>query len=65
MMVLLIELYLFIPLSVTLTTFQGHSSVKQFYLKILYSLIKLKLCNVKYIKIIYHYIVIFWLFFFF
>ena len=30
MVVLLIELYLVIPLSVTLTTFQGHSSVAQF-----------------------------------
>ena len=30
MMVLLIELYLFIPLSITLTIFQGHSTVKQF-----------------------------------
>ena len=30
MMVLLIELYLFIPLSVTLTIFQGHNSVKEF-----------------------------------
>ena len=29
MMVLLIELYLFFPLSVTVTIFQGHSSVKQ------------------------------------
>ena len=29
MMVLLIELFLFIPLSWTLTIFQGHSSVKQ------------------------------------
>ena len=29
MMVLLIELYLFIPLSVTFTIFQGHSNVKQ------------------------------------
>ena len=28
MMVLLIELYLFIPLSVTLTTFQSHRNVK-------------------------------------
>ena len=28
--VLLIELYLFIPLSVTLTIFQGHSSVEWF-----------------------------------
>ena len=34
MMVLPIELYLFIPLSVTFTIFQGHSSVKQFKLKI-------------------------------
>ena len=30
MMVLFIELYLFIPLSVTLTIFQGHSNVRQF-----------------------------------
>ena len=30
MMVVLIELYPFIPLSVTLVVFQGHSSVKQF-----------------------------------
>ena len=30
MMVLLIELYLFIPLSVTLTIIQGHCNVKQF-----------------------------------
>ena len=30
MLVLLIELDLFIPLSMTLTIFQGHSSVKQF-----------------------------------
>ena len=30
MMVLLIEHYLFLPLSVTLTIFQGHRSVKQF-----------------------------------
>ena len=30
LMVLVIELYLFIPLSVTLTIFQGHRSVKQF-----------------------------------
>ena len=29
MMVLLIELYPFIPLSVTLTTFKGHSNVEQ------------------------------------
>ena len=30
MMVLLIELYLFVLLSVTLTIFQGHSNAKQF-----------------------------------
>ena len=30
MMALLIELYMFIPLSVTMTIFQGHSNVKQF-----------------------------------
>ena len=30
MMVLLTELYLFIPLSVTLTIFQGHNNVEQF-----------------------------------
>ena len=30
MMVLLTELYLFIPLSVTLTVFQGRSNVEQF-----------------------------------
>ena len=30
MMVVLIELYPFIPLSITLTVFQGHSVVKQF-----------------------------------
>ena len=30
MMELLIELYLFIPLSVTLTIIQGHNNVKQF-----------------------------------
>ena len=35
MMVLLIELYLSIPLSVTWTIFQGHSSVEQFLLKML------------------------------
>ena len=29
MMVLLIELYLFIPLSMTLTIFQGHSNVEE------------------------------------
>ena len=30
-MVLLNEFYLFIPFSVTLTLFQGHSNVEQFY----------------------------------
>ena len=30
MMVLLIELYLFIPLSAALIIFQGHSNLKQF-----------------------------------
>ena len=30
MVILLIEIYLFIPLSVTLTVFQSHSSVEQF-----------------------------------
>ena len=30
MMVVLIELYPFIPLTVTLIAFQGHSSIKQF-----------------------------------
>ena len=52
------ELHLFIPLSMTLTIFQGHSSVKQFQLKILRcEPIKLKLCmviyHVDYIK--YHF----------
>ena len=43
-MVLLVKLYLFILLSVTLTIFQGHRSVKQFKLKIVCSYpIKLKL----------------------
>ena len=37
MMVQLIELYLFIPLSVTLTVYKGHSNVEQFYLKLLCS----------------------------
>ena len=46
-MVLLFELYLFSTLSVTLTIFQGHSNVKQFYKKKLCSyLIKLKLCRI-------------------
>ena len=44
MVVLLIELYLFIPLSVTLTIFKGHSHVKQFQLKNVCSYrVKLKL----------------------
>ena len=44
-MAVFIELYPFIPLSVSMTVFQGHSSVKQVELKILCSnLIKLKLC---------------------
>ena len=30
MMLLFVELYLFIPLSVTITIFQSHSSVKEF-----------------------------------
>ena len=48
MMVVNIEFYLFFPLSVT---FQGHSSVKQYKLKNLSYLIKLKLCMiVDYIK---------------
>ena len=33
-MVVLIELYPFIPLSVTLIVFQGHSNVRQFELEI-------------------------------
>ena len=37
MIVLLTDLHLFMPLSVTLTTFQGHSSVEHFWLKILHS----------------------------
>ena len=47
MMVLLIELYLFISLSVALTIFKGHSNVAQFQLKILCSYpVKLKLCKI-------------------
>ena len=43
MMVLYIEFYLFITLSVTFTLFQGHSSVKLFVLKMLCSYpVKLK-----------------------
>ena len=44
--VLHFELYLFVTLSVILTLFQGHSSVKQFELKVLCYLIKLKLCRI-------------------
>ena len=36
-MVVLIKLLPFMPLSVTLTVFQGHSFVKQFYLKMVCS----------------------------
>ena len=37
MMVVLVELYnyIFLPFSVTLVVFEGHSSVRQFYQKIL------------------------------
>ena len=46
-MVLHIELYLFSPLSMNLIIFQGHSSVKQFQLKMLcFEPIKFKLCTV-------------------
>ena len=37
MLVLLIELYLFIPLSVALTICQGHRGVQQFLLKNVFS----------------------------
>ena len=52
MMVVFIELYPFIPLSVTLIVFQGHNSVRQFLLKILCAYpFKLKLCTiVDYVK---------------
>ena len=44
MLIALIELYSFIPLSVILIVFKGHDSVRQFSLKIVYSyLIKFKL----------------------
>ena len=39
-MVLNIELRLFIPLSMTLTIFQGHSSVNQLQLKIKFDVMK-------------------------
>ena len=47
MMALLIELYLFIPLSVTMTTFQGHSNVKQLYLNFVVVLLLLLLIRLK------------------
>ena len=48
-MVLLSELYPFIPLSVTLIIFQGHNSVEQSQVKISCSYpIKLKLCTIVY-----------------
>ena len=52
MVVLLIEFYLFIPLSLTMAIVQGQSSVKQFQERIVCSyLIKFKLCRiVKYVK---------------
>ena len=47
MMIVLIELYPFIILSVTLIVFQGHGSVKQFYLIVLCSYpIKIELCTI-------------------
>ena len=47
MRVVLIEFYPFIPLSATLVVFQGHSSVKQFYLKIVCSHpINVKMCTI-------------------
>ena len=39
MMVLMIELYLFMPLSVTLSILQGHSNVEQFYLNLQHSVL--------------------------
>ena len=46
MMTLLIELYLCIPLSVTLTILQGHSNVEQFLSEIFCSYpMTLKLCK--------------------
>ena len=56
MMVVLTELYPFMPLSVTLIVFQGHSSVNQFQLRILCShLAELKLCAIfDYVKKIMH-----------
>ena len=47
MVVLLIELYLFKPLSVTLTIFLGQSNVKKVQLKMLYSYsVKVNLCRI-------------------
>ena len=47
MMVLLIELHLFLPPSVTLIIFKGHRNVEQFQLKSFCSCpIKLKFCRI-------------------
>ena len=47
LMVLLSELYLFIPLSVIFTIFQGYSNVKQVLLRIMCSYpVELKLCGI-------------------
>ena len=49
MMVLYIEFHLYVPLSMTLTILQGHSSVKQFQLKVLsFYLTKMKLYTLIY-----------------
>ena len=46
-MVVLIEFYPFILISVTLIVFKGHRYVKQFYLKMLWSyVIKMRLCTI-------------------
>ena len=51
LMVVLIQLYAFLPLSVTLIVLQSHSSVKHFKLKFCSYLMKLKLCmNVDYVN---------------
>ena len=64
MMVVLIELYPIMPLSVIPIAFQGHNSVKQFSLKILCSYpIKLKLrVIVDYIKLIMNILLFFFIF---
>ena len=47
MMLLLGELYLFVPLSVSMTIFQGYRNGKQFQLKKLCSyLVSLKVCRI-------------------